>query len=403
MKKILLLIPQNIIPAIDGGKQSIFYPMKILANHYEVRAIVFVGEKEARPENEYLKINVQPYFLETDKSDNPLKIFFNIFQELPFKFNRYFSKQNITEVLSICSSYKPHLVICHHAHLAYYGKIIKQNFSEIKLIFREHNIEYLIVKQFAQVKRNILIKIISYWQFKKVKKVEIKSWSFFNKTLFISNSDIDEAKKNLTNYPYELLYDGANIMERTFQRKEEIVLFTGNLSALQNEYNLNYFIKNVWIPFREKNSQSNLKLLVTGNSDNFFELKTNLNSTQRKEYNIENRGFVEDLTNTIQSAKYFLSPTIVGAGIRLKVLEAACNGCVILCTPIDYNMLPFFRDMNNVVLYNDSISFIEKIIKLNSDTDLYNNIGDNIYKIALQHLNWSSFEKKYIEIIEQIF
>lgn len=403
MKKILLLIPQNIIPAVDGGKQSIFYPMKIISKYYEVRVIVFVGEKEARPDSDYLKINVQPYFLETDKSDNPLKLLINIFQEQPFKFNRYFSKLNIKEVLSICSSYKPHLVICHHAHLAYYGKIIKQNFSEIKLILREHNIEYLIVKQFALVKKNWIIKLISYWQYKKVKKVETKSWDFFNKTLFISNSDIEEAKKNINSCAFELLHDGAHIVERTFQKKEEIVLFTGNLSALQNEYNLNYFIKNIWIPFRKNNPKSNLKLLVTGNSDDFFERKTNLNSTWRKEYNIENRGFIENLTNIIQSAKYFLSPTIIGAGIRLKVLEAACNGCVILCTPIDYNMLPFFRDMDNVVLYHNYSSFIEKITILNNDDNLYNEISHNIYEIAKKYLDWNKFQDKYVHIIEKIF
>ena len=74
MKKILVLIPQNIIPAIDGGKQSIFYPMQILAKHYNVKAIVFVDKKEQNEKKDYEKINVTPFFLHTDKSNSIIKI-----------------------------------------------------------------------------------------------------------------------------------------------------------------------------------------------------------------------------------------------------------------------------------------------------------------------------------------
>ncbi len=402
LKRILLLIPQNVIPATDGGKQSIFYPMQMLAKHFVVSAVVFVGRKENPIESDYTQIKVKPYFLKTDKSDNPIKLIINVFQEQPFKFNRYFSKKNKKKVLELCSEIQPDLIICHHAHLSYYGKLLKKSFPKIKLILREHNVEYIIVKQFAEVNKNIFIKLIAFWQFYKMKQVEIKAWSFFDNVLFISNSDLMEAKKHVDGEKYILLSDGSNLAEINPKIKANAILFSGNLSALQNEYNFNFFIKNIWIPFCENKKNSEIELWVTGNSVSDFELKTSLSRVQQTKFRIKVLGFVENISEVIQSAKYFLSPTIIGAGIRLKVLEAACNGSVIFCTPVDYNMLPDFVDLNNIVLYDSFPTFIEKLEKLDCDNFTYSTISNNIYDMAAKNLTWRSYEKRYLEIIENV-
>lgn len=398
-KKILLLIPQNVIPSTDGGKASIYYPMKFLAENFIVKAIVFISDKEIENPQDYKYIDVEPEFIRIDKSDRVFTIFKNIFKKLPFKFSRYYNSHAINNVLSICNIWQPDIVICHHAHLGYYGKIFRTYFPKVKIILREHNIEYLIVEQFARFNNNLLIKLVAYWQFLKTKKCEIASWAFFNNVLFISNSDLIEAEKYIKDDKYFLLPDGSNLVKINICDKKNVILFIGSLSALQNQYNFNFFIKTIWIPFCDNQKVNDFELWVTGNTDSFFELKSGLSKTQQVKYKIKVLGFVDNISEIIQSAKYFLSPTIIGAGIRLKVLEAACNGAVIFLTKVDFEMLPSFRDMQNVVLYDDYKSFIEKFSILENDNQKYEIIQKNIYEFATINLTWDIFYKKYIEII----
>lgn len=399
MKKILLLIPQNIIPVTDGGKQGLYYPMKILGQHYNLKAIVFVGQNEKYSKEDYKKINVDAIFLPTDKADKPLKIIANIFKKLPFKFDRYFTKNNINNVIDICKNWKPEIVICHHAHLALYGKIISKQFPNIQLILREHNIEYIIVKQFAQTNNNYLKKIFAYWQYKKAKKFEQQCWSWFNKVLFISNSDISIAKqvgKNCNHF--YLIPDGSNLANSINHKKQNAFLFAGTLSTLQNAFNLTYFINKIWIPWKKEYNNSSYELWISGNEVDMVTSKVNIDINDLAKNNIKILGFVDDIQLVIQSAKFFLSPTIIGAGIRMKVLEAMCNGSVIFLTEIDKKMLDILND-SNVVEYNSAIEFNSKFNSLISDDFFYNSISTAAYSLAFKELTWDSFNRKYLEII----
>lgn len=401
MNKILLLIPQHIFPVTDGGKQGLYYPIKILAQHYQVKALVFVGKHEKYSKEDYLKINVEPIFLNTDKRDNLLKIGLNIFQKLPFKFQRYYQKTHIETVINTCSQWQPNIVICHHAHLALYGKIVSIQFPNIKLILREHNIEYLIIKQYAQFNTNYLLKLTAYWQYLKAKKFEQKCWSWFHKVLFISNSDIDIAVQYVksTNNFY-LLPDGANLVTSINQDKQNAFLFAGTLTTLQNAFNLKYFINRIWIPWKTTYNNSDFELWITGNQMNEVTSKIGISQKNLQLYNIKVLGFVEDIQTIIQSAKYFLSPTIVGAGIRMKVLEAMCNGCVVFLTKVDKAMLQILND-HNIVEYNNLEDFEKAFKKLQASQLLYDSVSKSAYDLACSYLTWDTFNKQYLQLISR--
>lgn len=398
MKRILLLIPQNIFPVTDGGKQGLYYPMKILGQHYNVRVIVFVGNNENYDEEDYKQINVEATFLPADKADKPIKIIANVFKKLPFKFDRYFTKNNTTTVIDICKNWQPAIVVCHHAHLALYGKIIHKHFPSIQLILREHNIEYVIVKQFAETNSNYLKKIIAFWQYQKAKNIEQQSWSWFSKVLFISDSDISIAKKIVQKNHYYLIPDGSNLANSINPNKQNAFLFAGTLSTLQNAFNLHYFINRIWIPWKKQYKNSTYELWISGNEIDVVSKKTNIVSDDLVKYQIRVLGFVSDIQSVIQSAKFFLSPTIIGAGIRMKVLEAMCNGSVVFLTQIDRHMLNIFND-TNVVEYNSVSEFNSNFIKLTENNFLYNTISSAAYTLAAKELTWDSFNNKYLEII----
>lgn len=397
MKKLLLLIPQNIIPAVDGGKAGIYFPMQLLAKEYEVKAVVFVSIAEDTNKLAYHSLGVEVFFLRVNKIDSPIQLIKNAFQQLPLKFNKYYKKTHQSFIDELCMDWQPASILCHHAHLAYYLRNYKSSFPNIRLLLREHNIEYLIVEQFYRTEKKMLHKAIGYWQYLKTKKVEQHAWAWFHHVLFISDSDYSNVKET-TGFEKHVLYDGGKQREIGNVKKADAFLFTGSVSSFQNAYNLSYFIHQVWIPWKEANSNQ-FELWVTGNDEKQVNDKLHLEQGLLEKYHIKLLGFVHDLDAVLQQAKYFVSPTIIGAGIRIKVIEALCNGCVVFLSPLDESMVACLEDGVNVLSFSDQTSFNNNFNKVNFSDNFYASISNNALQISREQLSWDILLHKIMGII----
>lgn len=397
MPKILLLVPQNVIPPSDGGRRGIYFPMEYLSKTNEVKAIIFVDKTEEYKIEDYKKINVEAIFLNIKRLDSPLMVLKNIFKKLPLKFCKYYYKAHQQYIDQICKDWQPDFIICHHAHLASYLKNYKNKFPAIKLFLREHNVEYLLVQQYAEYEKNVIKKWVAYWQYNKTKKIEKNSWEYFHEVLFISDSDVKYASES-NFFKKHVLYDSANSYPLVHHKKEKVFLFAGNIFTIQNRINIKEFIIKVWLPWKKK-YQSEFKLWITGT--NMIELSNLLNfSTENLIRNdISAIGFVDNILNVMQSTSFFLSPTYIGAGIRVKVVEALAAGCVIFLTEKDESMLSFLKDSENVIVFSDCETFNEQFLRITNDNELYSIISNNALKASQQFLSREKYYQKLDSIL----
>lgn len=394
MKKILLLIPQNVIPVTDGGKAGIYNPMRMLAGVFDVRAFVFTDVTDVVNEHAYKQLGVQVTFLQVDKKDRLLKMAFNFLYRLPFKFNKYYTKQHQQTINTFCKQWQPDIVICHHAHLAAYCRQLKKYHNNVQLVLREHNIEYLLVQQYYELQTNWLKKIIAYWQYLKTKKAEELSWNWFDKILFISDTDFQLVPATIRQQKGLVLYDGGVLVNKISTVKKPYFLFTGKVSSLQNKTNLAHFVHEVWIPWKKNFDTYNYELWVTGNTPEELAEALQVTEQHLQHFNIKAVGFVDNLTQVIQEAKFVISPTIIGAGIRIKVLEALCYGSVVFLTEKDLQMVGSFKNLYNVVLYNNVDDFNSQFLLLHTNEVAYNALSANAYHTASTVLTWDVFFQK---------
>ncbi len=400
MKKLLLLIPQNVIPVTDGGKAGIYYPMIMLAKKYEVKAIVFIDKLDVVDKNAYNKLGVDVEFLLIDKRDTVKNIGLNFLTPLPFKFYKYYKQEHQHKINSICKNWQPNIVLCHHAHLAFYCKTFKKDFPTIKVFLREHNIEYLLVQQYYQLQKNPLIKLLAYWQYCKTKKAEEKSWQWFNRVLFISDTDYNYVPKNIQKSIGTVLYDGGKLNLNNSATKKPYFLFTGKVTVLQNQYNVTHFIKNIWIPWKEKFDTKNFEFWITGSSKKEFLENVLIDEAELEKYNIKVLGFVDDLNTIVHEATFIISPTMIGAGIRIKVIEALCMGSVVFLTDIDLKMVKHFNHLQNVIAYKDVNDFNKQFALLIENNMLYKQIQQNAIETAKEYLNLNVMFNKLVATIE---
>jgi len=409
--KLLYILPQNPYPPIDGGKTGLYYPSMYLKEFFDLFCYFRDdNEERAKATVEHFEINgiKAQYYIKSIK-DSPLMLLKNFLEKTPFKWKKYFKKQALFNLIHLIKKENINSILVSSPHMMDYAIYIKDSIPSVKIILREHNIESELVEQFMILTKNPFLKPIAKWQYDKSLKREIYYWSLSDKVCFISDSDY---KKALDLAPhlkakYELVYDGFNISEKIDSSNLDIdkepftFIFSGSLRTLQNRYNLNWFIENIWKKFIISTYGNKYKLYITGNPVEDLKKYFIIPFEKLKSYNIINLGFVDNINEIIKTKEYFLSPTIIGSGIRLKVLHAMSLGMVTFLTDIDYKMVEYFKDMENVVLFRNYDEFLEKVIKLENSKVLKDNISVNAYNLIKDKLNWNRYAEKMSLIIKE--
>lgn len=406
-RKILFISPQHVIPPIDGGKQSIYYPLLSLSKIYDLYGIVISDVKENVLKEDYLSIGLKDVLiLKQDKKDKVINLAKNILEDLPFKWAKYISQKNLNLSIAFAEKVQPDLILCSAPHTVSYGLAIKA-YLDIPLILREHNIEFELVKQYYKLTKNFLFKLISFWQYKKTYKKELKYWEQCNVVVFISDSDYEIAnkvKRDLT-YKCKIIYDGfelknSSLINSDDKEPDSFIITAPMKSALQNIYNLKNFIISIWQPFISKNKK--YKLYLTGNTTDDFKKYLNFSLYELKSMKIIPLGFVENIDEVISQKKFVISPTFFGSGIRLKVLHAISLGMPVFLTETDYKTVKYFKDMENVILFKNFKDFESKLSELESNPNLYKSISNKAYELAIKELNWNVYTNNFLEIINAL-
>ncbi len=407
MKNILYMAPQNVIPPVDGGKIGIYYPLLFLSKFYDLYLFFIKDVSENVDINDYLALGIKGVeYCELDKKDRLINLLLNYSKKEPFKFQKYFNCLCLNKIDEIVLKNKIDLIICSHPHLFKYALYLKKKYN-IKILLREHNLEYQLVYEYYKYEKNPVKKYIAYTQYIKTKKYETKAWNIADGVVFISDTDYKEAVKYSKNIEhFYLVYDGfiinkfkTNDIIKNREYEPFSCIFTGNLNTLQNRINLNWFIKSIWLNFIKKNYK--YKLYITGNNDQSITEKLSYKISELNKINIFNLGFVKDIDAAISSKQFFISPSIIGSGIRIKILHALSLGVPVFATIKDYEMISLFDDMNNIIMFKDFEEFEIKINNLTINMENYNNIAINGFNLIKNNLSWLSYSYKMRDILKK--
>lgn len=396
--KILFLMLQDALPATDGGKIGIFYPIKYFAKYCEVYMALPVEKLTDEILEKYAKYNITAIPYQFSTKDSPYYYFKSLFSNMSFKMTKYYNQKFYDKIEKFVKDNSIEHVWAGGAHMAKYAIKLKKKYPHIKIYLREHNIEYKILKQYCENMKNIIVKIFAYIEYFKTKKYEQNLWNKFDKVFFISDTDYQEAKSHKFNLENStMIYDGMELNQEEYITcvEENSFISTGNLSSFQNKVNLQYFIGEIWKAFVKKYPEA--KLYLTGNKDETVYKVLKMTKKECEQYNIINLGFVDNIQKTIAQKQFVISPTMAGAGIRLKVLEACALNKIVFVSRIDYDMCKHFKDMDNIVLFENELDFTNKYEKLINDKNLQSRIQQNAGKIAEQVFSWESYVQKAME------
>jgi glycosyltransferase involved in cell wall biosynthesis len=110
-------------------------------------------------------------------------------------------------------------------------------------------------------------------------------------------------------------------------------------------------------------------------------------------------GFVEDMNAMLNTASMYIAPLFVGAGIRIKILEAMAAGLPVIASRISAEGIQASRE-DGLIICDDADQFIKEISGLIMNPEEAKRLGGNARSFILEHHSWEKSAQQMIALFK---
>lgn len=252
----------------------------------------------------------------------------------------------------------PDVIIMQWTETIQFINILKQYFASSKYIAIEEDVAFLGYKRKYEASHGIY-KIYRRLKYKYLKKMEIETLRKCDIVVTLNDKD----KKLLINEKihedkiFQACAYHAFPQSCTYAPDIYQLLFYGAMSRVENYKSVIWFIEEV-MPLLN----SNYKLVIVGS-------KPDKSLMAYESERIHLTGFVEDVQQFFESSLCLVSPLVLGAGIKIKVLEALSAGLPVITNSIGAEGIGL-TDKKNYLHAELPKEYADAINMLNSDITL---------------------------------
>lgn len=260
-------------------------------------------------------------------------------QETKFNpYNRYGGgTNNLISILGMkelkrlySSGYTPDIIILHWTQIVLLTSKIQKLWPHVPIISIEEDVFFLSHQR--KMESNSGIKKW-FWKkrYQRLKDLELQALK--KSSLVILNNEKDknlllENNVNTQLWVWTPYFKNMLNIQRTYTDSKDIIFF-GAMNREENWRSAIWFIENVMPKLPQE-----CRFLVLGNKPN----------EQLKKHDDGNRikimGFVEDIKPYFSNALCLVSPLVMGAGVKIKILEALSAGIPVLTNQIGIEGIP---------------------------------------------------------------
>lgn len=392
-KKILFLTTRLPLPISDGRSFTLNQYILALLEDYEVGLISLNSDSVTNKQDNNLSF--VKTMTDTSFFQKICNVFFlSMFKGYPLQVSAVYSKKNQKYFNKIVDDFKPDIIICDMIRMSRYVTKLKFNCKKVldmdDVLSRryeqsiENNDDVLgkfrtkLPKVFVKIYDKLqLNKFVLKFEFKRMKKQELKSLDLFDKVCLVSPIEVKKIKSitnkdNVFVWPVTIKQSSYSYND-SFDPKE--LLFIGNMCVSQNQVTLKYFVDNI---YPKISSDFKVKVIGKYNERVLCEFKN---------YNFVNFvGRVDDLTKSIQNSLCLIAPIQFGSGIKIKVLESMACGGVVITSVIGVEGLNV-EPGKDLFVCDDVNEYVDAINKISIDSKLRKTVSANAYKYIEKYHN----------------
>lgn len=381
---ILFLSTENPFPADHGHHIRTSNVLKHLAQHHKIHFIGFVKsetEQTAPIELQELCAAIELFALPYTK--NRFWFFSVLIQSLlkglPFTVHRYFNKKVVMLIEKIIQQESIDLVHVDMLHLAIYRKYLLK-----PAILTNHNVEFLRLKRWMRVEKNVLIKILLFIQYHAMKRFERKMCGAFSKCIAVSEYDKNTiekltGKKNIVVIPNGV--DTTYFAQRNDSFKTKSLVWIGAMTNAYNRDGVIYFIDEIWPLLKAQ--ISDVKSIFVG-----ADPPSVLTDLAQKDPSVSIVGYVDDVRPFMSPSNIFIAPLRSGSGTKIKVLNAMSMGIPVVTTPVGAEGLEV-QSGENILIAENARDFASQVAHLWLKPEFAERIGKNGRKTVVKKYDWA--------------
>ncbi|MDO5381718.1 MAG: glycosyltransferase [Eubacteriales bacterium] len=235
------------------------------------------------------------------------------------------------------TGYYPDVIVMDWTQIVIMVADIKKIFSDVPCIASEHDVTFLKYIRSANHEKNLLLRCYRNIQANNMRKRELDALSLCDVIMPHNNKDaklIIESgfKGESLIHPLTAYYDKSNL---DYKRDSNDIIFYGYMARVENLSAVEWFARNVMpliddIPCR---------FLIIGGG-----VTDKLKSLESEKIHIQ--GYVDKIDPYFSKGMCFVAPLSLGAGIKVKVLEAMYTGIPVLTNDIGIEGIPAEKDLD---------------------------------------------------------
>lgn len=292
-----------------------------------------------------------------------------LFSKLPYNAQRFISDEYSFELVKLLTEKTFDIIQLEGLYLCPYIPVIRK-YSEAKIAYRAHNIEYEIWARTASLSEGFRSKYLRNLS-KRIKRFEISYLNTYDILVPITDRDgqiLDELGNTKPRHTSQTGIDFASLVPTAKKLEFPSLFHIGALDWAPNQEGLIWFFNHCWPKIHSENPY--LKFYLAGrNAPDWFVRHIKLDG-------VEYLGEINDAYDFINSKAIMVVPLFSGSGMRIKIIEGMSLGKPIVTTDIGTEGIPT-ENGNNILIANTADEFTEAIFRLINDRELSNRIGKN--------------------------
>lgn len=313
-----------------GGK-TVYYYLNSFAKDDEVTLVTFVTKQD------FDKLDhTYPYRLVPAKYGYTVKnkalrfIMSKVTKYWPFQkycgfyntYDEFLLKKKLSELAR--EKYQPDIIVLEWTQCVLTRDLVHNYFPDSKIVASEHDLSVIGVQRKVEAEE----KGFTTKKLEDIKRLELGALVQCDMTFFHSREDLKRAKNMMPQckdkfssiVPY---YDDYSTVE--WKPTTKNIVFFGALNRVENVKSAVWFYENVFCKLRD----TSWKLILLGSHPD-----EKLVSLSQQDERVIVTGFVKDIRPWLQNCACMIAPLVMGAGIKVKVLEALSAGVPLLTNEI---------------------------------------------------------------------
>lgn len=310
----LVLTPRLPWPLDDGGRIVAWQSVWAASRIYETVLVSLVpeGEESAPIPDEFASNRIRVVRVSHRFPARLASAWGGLFGRWPYTLARYRNPELPGILRRLVAEVNPRFAIVNHLHMATYI----QDLAGVPVVFREHNLEYLWMKRYAE---RLGFRPAGLYARTQVGRLKAAESSLVRQAALALALQEDEAKGLRALAPttrVEVLPVGVDLSAYSDPNPGEppIVLLAGSFAWAPNVDGAIQFIRQGWPRVSARVPSARLRIVG----------KDPPRSLHRAadEQGVEVAGYVDSFPEELANATVFVVPLWVGAGVRVKIVEA---------------------------------------------------------------------------------